>query len=160
MVSKLNSSCVIRFCCIFCCNCINASLSAGSIDLKSIDCIFMGKNNPTEQSSKRPVSFKRSVVSVEKTKFRDPRFEPLSGNFNAELFKRSYGFISEIQQQELQDLRKSKTDLELLNCLESKMKASKQKEDEQALVRQWKKTEAEKVKQGKKPYYLKKCFSI
>jgi len=45
------------------------------------------KNAPTEVTSKRPVSRRRTVVEMKKMDVRDPRFSQLSGQFDAPSFE-------------------------------------------------------------------------
>ncbi|KAI8915990.1 hypothetical protein EDD86DRAFT_181951, partial [Gorgonomyces haynaldii] len=120
---------------------------------------------PTEMSSKRPVTRKRVIVQETK-KPRDPRFEGMSGVFNPDIFDRSYGFIYEMEENELKELKKEieKTkDLQKkqelsqeYNVRMSRLNARKLKEKRQEIKREVKKEEMEKVKQGKKPFFLKK----
>jgi ribosomal RNA-processing protein 36 len=37
---------------------------------------------------------------------RDPRFDSLSGNFNEELFNKSYSFLDDLKQGEMKEMRK------------------------------------------------------
>ncbi|KAJ3305949.1 rRNA biogenesis protein rrp36 [Kappamyces sp. JEL0829] len=125
------------------------------------------KNMPMEMSSKRPVTRNRNVTEglSTKLKHRDPRFEPLAGKLNPELYKTSYGFIREYQDSEVSLLKKDiasekdrdrKQQLQLtLNSLVSRINARQQKESVQEKKREWKKKEASLVKEGKKPFFLK-----
>jgi ribosomal RNA-processing protein 36 len=66
------------------------------------------KHAPMEMSSRNPVSRKRRIVQPAKKPSRDPRFDPLCGQFNPELFKRSYGgTLQEQQSKELKMLQVS-----------------------------------------------------
>ncbi|SNX81486.1 related to rRNA biogenesis protein RRP36 [Melanopsichium pennsylvanicum] len=68
----------------------------------------INKNAPTEISSKRPVSRRRSVVETPSTThIRDPRFESLSGSVNKDLFSKSYSFLPEMFKDELSTLKKT-----------------------------------------------------
>ncbi|ORY44191.1 DUF947-domain-containing protein, partial [Rhizoclosmatium globosum] len=116
---------------------------------------------PAEMTSKRPVPRYRQVVELpKKEEHRDPRFNKFSGKFNEGLFKRSYGFLEDYEKNEIEELRKKvvktkdaseKEELERVQA-DSKTKEEKQKN----IQRQWKKSEMEAVKQGKKAFYLKK----
>jgi ribosomal RNA-processing protein 36 len=70
------------------------------------------KNRPRmEPISKRPVRLKRAidVVGVKaenKRDVRDPRFDPLCGQFDDGIFKDSYKFVDEIKVKELSTLKK------------------------------------------------------
>ncbi|KAJ1650743.1 rRNA biogenesis protein rrp36 [Dispira simplex] len=117
-------------------------------------------------STKKPVSRFRSVVSVTKPKTRDPRFDNLSGKYNEYFFKKSYEFIDTYRDNEEKLIRQKlkatkdpdqKNELSTaLNILISRRQSEKNKELEKEISRTHKKREMEMVKQGKKPYYLKK----
>lgn len=64
------------------------------------------KHAPAEMTSKKPVSRKRTVVSVSKAKARDPRFESLSGPINEERIKKSYAFLEGYRDDEMRELEK------------------------------------------------------
>jgi len=65
------------------------------------------KHAPMEVTSKKPVTRRRTAVDVPKIERRDPRFSTLSGEFSADKFDNSYSFITNIQQNEVSELRKS-----------------------------------------------------
>ena len=71
------------------------------------------KHAPTELSSRRPVSRKRSVVETASfAERRDPRFSSLSASkTNKGLFRSSYGFLREQQSSEIRELRTALTKL-------------------------------------------------
>jgi len=125
------------------------------------------KNRPMEISSKKPVSRYREVVEVKKKKTRDPRFDNLSGKFNEDLFKKSYKFLSEMEENEMnmiqEKIKKTKNSLEkeklsrVYQSLKSKKQTEEAKERRQAIKREWRKKEMQRVKEGKKPYFLKKA---
>lgn len=128
------------------------------------------KHAPQEQSSKRPVSRRREVVSVEnKRVVRDPRFDPVVGGgarVNEARAKKAYAFLDEYREKELAELRvqakkakdpEVKEDLKRqILSMESKKKARKRKDEEEALLAEHRKKEKEMVAQGKQPFYLKK----
>ena len=62
------------------------------------------KNRPQEVSARKPVSKKVSLAK-EKT-IRDPRFDDLSGEFNEDIFKDTYGFLSDVKLKEKTKLKK------------------------------------------------------
>lgn len=68
------------------------------------------KHGPLEMSSKiRP----RKLNSIGKPKMiRDPRFDPLCGEFDNKKFNKSYKFIDEIKKKEYQTLKKELKDTE------------------------------------------------
>ena len=60
---------------------------------------------PREMSSKKPVSRFREVIAVnreQKEQLRDPRFDERAGNFNEDLFKKSYSFLEDMRSEEKQ----------------------------------------------------------
>ncbi|RKP26693.1 hypothetical protein SYNPS1DRAFT_21596 [Syncephalis pseudoplumigaleata] len=101
-----------------------------------------------------------------KKKGRDPRFDRLSGHFNEDLFQKAYGFIDDYRQSELQqmkqELKKTKQPEKAaklqheIKRLESKEATRQETKRMQELKRRLRKEEAEKVKQGKKPYFIKR----
>lgn len=85
------------------------------------------KHAPTEVSSRRPVSRKRSVVesaSSTSKDLRDPRFSNLSGpSVNAGLFSTSYSFLPSMQSEELVTLKKNLSRLRKLEAHQAGPKA-------------------------------------
>lgn len=122
------------------------------------------KNRPTEVSARRPVQ--RKIAAVKEKTTRDPRFDDLSGEYNEQIFKETYGFLTDVKSKEKMKLKKmikttkdedTKTKMKaLLNRMEQQELAEKRKTRRDELEREMKKTEREKVKEGKKPYFLKK----
>lgn len=127
------------------------------------------KHAPAVQSSKRAVTRKRQVVDAKKPKFRDPRFDTGPQPDENTLSKR-YGFLNDYKSSEMNELReaiaktKNEADKEKLKkkllSMESQQKAQRNKDQQQDVLREHRKKEKELVKQGKKPYFLKKCQSI
>ncbi|KAK9455130.1 hypothetical protein V1511DRAFT_499551 [Dipodascopsis uninucleata] len=125
------------------------------------------KHAPQEISSKKPVSRYREIVETPKIARRDPRFESLSGKFNEAQFRKNYSFIDNYREQELKELgeqiKKTKNldDAERLmkqyQSLESKLQTSKRKEFEHRVLKEYEAKERELVKQGKRPFYLKRA---
>lgn len=118
-------------------------------------------------SSKKAVSRKREVVPTVKRDVRDPRFEPLTGPLDQEKAKKAYSFLDEYRDSEMAELKssirqtkdpitKEKLKRALLK-MESRKKTQETKEHEQEILRAHRATEKELVKQGKKPFYLKKA---
>lgn len=124
------------------------------------------KHKPMEISSKRAVTRHRAVVELPTQKRRDPRFDKLSGQLNQDLFEKSYSFLNDYKKSEIdmlkEQLRKEKNPEareELKSLLLKKTSAERteqEKKRKQELIRERKKHEAELVKQGKTPYFLKK----
>ncbi|KAK9359775.1 hypothetical protein V1504DRAFT_441076 [Lipomyces starkeyi] len=127
----------------------------------------VSKHAPQEVSAKKPVSRFREVIEVPKIVRRDPRFESLSGKFDDAQFRKNYAFLDEYRAAELKDLalrlKKTKDPNEIQDLqreyqsLESKLKVSKRKDFERQILNEHEKKEKELVKQGKKPFYLKKA---
>jgi len=136
------------------------------------------KNAPTEVTSKRPVSRRRTVVEVQKMEVRDPRFSQLSGEFDAAKFQNQYKFLSDIRQGELATLRDNlkrarklldsspqhlrperKEEVERLALAvkraESSVNRDKRERVEQEALSSMAKEERNKQQQGKKPFWLK-----
>lgn len=63
--------------------------------------------SPQEVSSKRPVSVLREVIAPVRRRAIDPRFDRAFGNFNKDLFEKSFDFLADMQKDELQQLRHS-----------------------------------------------------
>jgi ribosomal RNA-processing protein 36 len=126
------------------------------------------KHAPMVQSSKRMVSRKRQVVDVKKPIFRDPRFDNMGGAAPDErTLGHRYAFLNDYRASEIAELRstikKTKNEGEKerlkkkLLSMESQQKTREAKEQQQEVVRDHKKKEKELVKQGKQPFFLKKC---
>ncbi|KND01739.1 uncharacterized protein SPPG_03532 [Spizellomyces punctatus DAOM BR117] len=126
----------------------------------------LNKNAPVEVTSKRAVTRRREVVELPKKKSRDPRFDPLAGKLNDGLFQQSYGFIRDYEQHEVEMLKKrivTEKDPEVkeqlhktLTSMQSRLQTQKQKDKRKEILRNWRKTEEDLVKLGKKPWQLKK----
>jgi ribosomal RNA-processing protein 36 len=125
------------------------------------------KNRPMEVSSKKPVSRYREVFQVPKKVARDPRFESLCGEFNADGFRKRYNFLYEnklpAEKEELKNVLKKSNDPEVvddlkrrLSWIDKQLKSSAVKNNDKEILTEHKKKEREAAKQGKQPYYLKK----
>ncbi|KAA6412320.1 MAG: hypothetical protein FRX48_04472 [Lasallia pustulata] len=126
------------------------------------------KHAPAELSSKKAVSRKRGVVPTTKLDHRDPRFEHLSGPIDEMKTKRDYAFLEEYRDDEMKQLKETihrtkRTDeattealKRALLSMESKKKAQAAKDKQQEIIRTHRAKEKELIKQGKKPFYLKK----
>ncbi|KAA8620161.1 repeatdomain containing protein [Pyrenophora tritici-repentis] len=113
------------------------------------------------------VSRKRNVVEVKKPVFRDPRFDNVSGPRPEDyVVEKRYSFLKDYRASEIAELRntikKTKNEGEKeqlkkkLLSMESQQKARENKERLQDVTREHKKKEKELVKEGKKPFFLKK----
>jgi ribosomal RNA-processing protein 36 len=126
------------------------------------------KHAPMEVTSKAPVSRRRDIVEIPKSKARDPRFDPLPGAVPLDEVKarRNYSFLDDYRESELKELKgaarkeKDARKKEELNravlSMESKKKAQERKDREKKIIEEHRKAEKEKVAQGKQPFYLKK----
>ncbi|EPE31648.1 hypothetical protein GLAREA_12404 [Glarea lozoyensis ATCC 20868] len=124
------------------------------------------KHAPTEISSKKAVSRRREVVPVPKREFRDPRFDSVTGYVDEAKVRKAYGFLDEYREAEMKELkekiRQSKDEDEkerlkrTLESMESRKKAQARKDKAAEVLDRHRKEEKELVKQGKKPFYLKK----
>ncbi|KAI0840088.1 DUF947-domain-containing protein [Hypoxylon sp. FL0890] len=126
------------------------------------------KHAPVEQTSKRPVSRKREVISIHKPVARDPRFSAAvsAHPIDEDRLRKAYSFLDEYRDSEMTELRatikktkdpSAKEELKrALASMESKKQAQKQRSKERELLEEHRRQEKELVKQGKKPFYLKK----
>ncbi|CAG8974754.1 hypothetical protein HYALB_00000365 [Hymenoscyphus albidus] len=124
------------------------------------------KHAPTEISSKKAVSRKREVVPVPKREYRDPRFDAVTGYVDEAKVRKAYAFLDDYREDEMKELRntikntkdeESKEKLKrTLLSMESRKKAQARKDKEEEILDKHRKEEKELVKQGKKPFYLKK----
>ena len=126
------------------------------------------KHAPALQSSKRAVTRKRTVVDAKKPVARDPRFDKVAGPRPDEhTLKKRYAFLNDYKASEMAELQaaikktKNETEKEKLKrkllSMESQKKAQESKDKQQEIAREHKKKERELIKQGKQPFYLKKC---
>ncbi|XP_054837278.1 ribosomal RNA processing protein 36 homolog [Eublepharis macularius] len=124
------------------------------------------KHRPLEISAKKPVPFLRQVVPVKKKVPRDPRFDDLSGEYNPEVFEKTYAFLNDLRKKEkevVQRQLKKCQNVEQQNKLQQLLKRMAQQENAQKKCQQerekdlaLKKRQRELAKQGKKPFFLKK----
>ncbi|XP_074000774.1 ribosomal RNA processing protein 36 homolog [Numenius arquata] len=125
-----------------------------------------GKKGPLEMSAKKPVPFLRQVIPVRKQVQRDPRFDDLSGEYNPEIFMKTYSFLDSIKKQEKEMVQKQlkkcrnaeqKEKLQqLLNRMTQQEQAQKKQQQMRERELSLKRQQRELAKQGKKPFFLKK----
>ncbi|KAG4304355.1 hypothetical protein PORY_002330 [Pneumocystis oryctolagi] len=124
------------------------------------------KHAPLEMSSKKPVSRFRQVIPVTNIERRDPRFG-FQERVNSVNLDSKYSFIKNYQQNEIEMLKdalkfekdeeeKEKLKKAITSLVESKLMASKNKEEALRVLREHKKAEKAKVEAGKAPFFLKK----
>ncbi|KAJ3119662.1 rRNA biogenesis protein rrp36 [Nowakowskiella sp. JEL0407] len=126
------------------------------------------KHSPIEITSKRPVSRKREIVHTPKQILGDPRFNPLTGQFNKGLFDQSYSFLNDYKNSEINELKKAVSKEKdpvkreslnrTLQKMLSKQLAEKTEKRRQNIKKEWRKKQEQEIAEGKKknPYYLKK----
>lgn len=127
------------------------------------------KNRPREMSAKKPASILKEIVRVKKVVTRDPRFDSLCGTFDEKAFKRSYGFISKLRENDLNALRKElnqatnpktiKKIKYLIQRLENQLREEKRLKEKKEKKQQEKKELVASIKRGEKPAFKKKCKS-
>ncbi|XP_056648062.1 ribosomal RNA processing protein 36 homolog [Diorhabda sublineata] len=127
------------------------------------------KNRPREVSSKiRPQKLKlENNIQIEKKPIpRDPRFDPLCGEFEHKIFKENYSFIKDIRLNEKRQLEE-----ELKTCVNPKRKEiirkllqrmnnqllEQERQDKEKCKKIQKRSEIkEKLRNGEKPLFKKK----
>ncbi|KAI9847817.1 MAG: rRNA biogenesis protein rrp36 [Sclerophora amabilis] len=147
--------------------------TAGKDDKEEYSTKRSSKHAPTIISSKRAVSRKREVLPMTKLEARDPRFDSLSGPVDSDKMRKNYAFLEEYRDEEMKQLKhaikrtkdeeaKEKLKKQLLSMFslirqENKKKSQASKDKRQEILRSHRAAEKELVKQGKKPFYLKKA---
>ncbi|KOX77066.1 Ribosomal RNA processing protein 36 like protein [Melipona quadrifasciata] len=124
------------------------------------------KNRPREMSAKKPVSRFREVVQVKKHIPRDPRFDSLCGTFDKKEFRKAYGFINEIKENDLKELKKQLDETDdpkrikkikyLIQRLENQLHEEKRRKLKEKEEYEEKKEIVRAIKQGQKPVFKKK----
>jgi len=124
------------------------------------------KNRPREMSSKKTVGRFREVVQVAKVQKRDPRFDPLCGEFDEKLFKDNYKFVNEIKSQDLAFLKKQIKEEEdperrksikyLIQRTENQLRQEAINKVKEQKVAEEKNEKKEQLKAGVKPIYVSK----
>lgn len=115
------------------------------------------KNAPMEITSKKSVTRNHLTPISSAPKFRDPRFDSMSGQFNKGLFESSYSFLEDLKKEELNVLKQNRTEnFDQIQLLQSKNSVQKKN----SLLRDAKKSvfakEREMISKGKTPYFEKK----
>jgi len=127
----------------------------------------LNKNRPVEMSSKRPMAEPWPAVDVPRKLRRDPRFEASSGTLDEAKFRKSYGFVFDhvlpaekealqAQMKKEKDVYKKRGMQTKLTRLEQTLKKEAQQRKVDRRTKERKDAEKEAVRQGKRPYYLKK----
>eukprot|EP00013_Stygamoeba_regulata_P021354 CAMPEP_0177661370 /NCGR_PEP_ID=MMETSP0447-20121125/18641_1 /TAXON_ID=0 /ORGANISM="Stygamoeba regulata, Strain BSH-02190019" /LENGTH=229 /DNA_ID=CAMNT_0019166705 /DNA_START=77 /DNA_END=766 /DNA_ORIENTATION=- len=123
------------------------------------------KGAPLEMKiPKRPV---RTAPPSSKKKCVDPRFLDMCGEFHPDMFSKAYAFVDDVKQRECDRLRaalknprigkqKKEEIAKALSITTAQIKSQQQKAQAQERKRKFRKEEAERVAQGKRPFYLSK----
>ncbi|XP_074093091.1 kelch domain-containing protein 3 isoform X2 [Macrotis lagotis] len=124
------------------------------------------KQRPLEMSSKTRVPFLRQVVPVRKKVARDPRFDDLSGDYNPEIFEKTYRFLNEYRAKEKElvskQLKKSKPGEEqeklkqLLHRMDHQEAVQQERQQQQEQYLALKQEQRAQAQKGHRPYFLKK----
>jgi ribosomal RNA-processing protein 36 len=143
------------------------------------------KNAPRELSSKKQVGRFKDVAlpegmreKVRQAEPHDPRFSKRHGKFNADLFKKSYGFLDDYRKSEMETMQKDMGKLrkrakgggqqakdanaefgemqQKYSKMQQQMVTEHRTEKLQEVKRAQRKKEQGAVAEGKKPFYLKK----
>ncbi|XP_059058238.1 ribosomal RNA processing protein 36 homolog [Achroia grisella] len=125
------------------------------------------KNRPREMSSKKPVPMFLDAPKIKKREMRDPRFDPLCGEFDKKEFKQNYNFISDIRIKDIKKIReelKQTTDpnqeqklRRLLQRLNDQHKDSKKNKKEDNITAKKDKVQiGHELRNGRQPVYKNK----
>lgn len=138
--------------------------NAGKRDSK--EHVRSSKHAPAQMSSKKAVSRRREAVPTLCRDIRDPRFEPTSGPLDEARARKNYSFLDGYRDSEIAQLKtgirqtKDATAAEKLKraliSMESKKETQERKDQQQEVQRAHRAKEKELIKQGKKPFYLKR----
>ncbi|XP_050510949.1 ribosomal RNA processing protein 36 homolog [Diabrotica virgifera virgifera] len=149
----------------------NKTIYGDSVTKKSKALKRANKNRPREVSSKiRPQKLKLEIGNVVKAPKkhipRDPRFDPLCGQYEEKIFKANYEFVNDIRAKEKEQLEeelKSCTDINrkkviknLLQRTNNQLREQTRKEKEELKKLQRSTEIKEKFKRGEKPQFKKK----
>ncbi|XP_053456990.1 kelch domain-containing protein 3 isoform X2 [Nycticebus coucang] len=124
------------------------------------------KYRPLEMSAKIQVPFLRQVVPICKKVARDPRFDDLSGEYNPEVFDKTYQFLDDIRAKEKElvkkQLKKHRSGeqheklQQLLQRMEQQEMAQQERKRQQELRLALKHERRAQAQEGHRPYFLKK----
>lgn len=124
------------------------------------------KNRPREMSSKKPVPMLKSVPVAKKKEIRDPRFDPLCGEFDKKQFSDNYNFLSDIRMKDIKAIRselKTTTDPErqiklkrLLQRLNDQHKSNKKDRIDKDKQERKREQIEQDFKQGRQPHFKNK----
>ncbi|XP_063982036.1 ribosomal RNA processing protein 36 homolog [Diachasmimorpha longicaudata] len=124
------------------------------------------KNRPREMSAKRQVSRLKEIVHVKKHEPRDPRFDPLCGNYDEKAFKNSYSFLFKLKENDLKALKnelKTTDDPKqikkikyLIQRIENQLTEETRKKQRAEMKSAEKREIVEAIKSGEKPKFRRK----
>lgn len=124
------------------------------------------KNRPREMSAKKTVPRFREVIHVKKHVPRDPRFDSLCGTFDPKQFKKDYGFLTDVKQNDLKKLKEQLKETSdpkmrkkiqyLVQRLENQIHEERRRNQAEEKKREEKNKIAEAIKRGEKPAFKKK----
>jgi ribosomal RNA-processing protein 36 len=125
------------------------------------------KNRPRELSSRVRVDKVRKVVHVPTKRVRDPRFENLCGELDEKIWNTNYSFLTDLAKEEegtlKEKLKSDEVDEEEklrirahIQKMSNKARSNAQKEKLEEKRKQEKVENIQRMKEGKKPYYMKK----
>nr|CAG4638756.1 EOG090X0E8U [Cyclestheria hislopi] len=124
------------------------------------------KNRPREMSSKsRPTKLK-PAIDVPKSFRRDPRFDPLCGDYSENKFHRHYEFVYEMKEEELEKLKeqlKEETDPKkiqkikyLIERIKNQLSIEKKRKEELEKKKLERDSQIAAMKEGKSPHFTTK----
>ena len=144
-------------------------MSGTADEKKKVEFKRENKNRPREMSSKRQVSRFREVLSVStevKAPKRDPRFDPICGEYNEKLFKDNYGFVNEYKVTDLKFLKKQLQEEEdperksqikyLIQRTENQLRQLDQDKEKEMEKKEEIEERKAQLKAGIKPVYISK----
>nr|XP_058162743.1 kelch domain-containing protein 3 [Dasypus novemcinctus] len=124
------------------------------------------RHRPLEMSAKVRVPYLRQVIPISKKVARDPRFDDLSGEYNPEVFDKTYQFLNDIRAKEKEILKKQLKKhrsgeeheklQQLLQRMEQQEMAQLERKQQQELRLALKQKRRAQAQQGHRPYFLKK----
>jgi len=123
------------------------------------------KNRPREVSSKKRVPKLVKVVQETKGAKRDPRFDPLCGEFDKDQFRKSYNFVNRVKEKELEVLKSqlkgsAGEEREKLKYLiqrhENQLRSEKQRSDQEKVEIGERRERKEMLIRGEKPVFKTK----
>ncbi|CAH0550684.1 unnamed protein product [Brassicogethes aeneus] len=135
---------------------------------KKLDFRRANKNRPREMSSKIRVKTVLPTVApvAKKQTARDPRFDPLCGQFEDKTFKTNYKFLHDVRVKEKDALEKELQDCKdpqrkgtikyLLQRMENQIREQENLDKKHEKIREERREIKDKLKKGEKPVFKKK----